>query len=251
MSITLAESLLETKDLMHSYAGLATADSVLRGWLSQGQKDTAALTLSYQRTLPLANTDAPQALMAGQRAYPVALPIGAGGLGLTDHLKTLHILLNGLPLFLQTPTMIGRADVHTTGPGTPHYYYEFAEALTFVPYPNAAFLATTFTIELVYGASPADWTSGESVLPAAFERLPIYFAATRAAIQRRHWPVAQQWYQQYIGQIQAYRLASLQQFATPKSQLQQPVEIERQDEPHRMLLVAQQRQQLRQARRRG
>lgn len=249
MSITLDESVAATQDLLRDHAGLVVPPSVLRAWLDQGQKDVASLTLAYQRVVTFRQTDSPPALSAGQRAYPVSLPVGATGLGLSDHLATLHILLNGVPLFLWTPLMVGIADVRgTEGGGTPRYYAEFAGALGFYPYPDAAFVASAYVVEVTYGARPADWTAGASVLPPACDELPIYFAAIRAAIQRRHWPWAQQWYGHYLTQIQAYRLTSGLQFATPQGQQVQPVTVERQEEPRRVVLLEQQR---RQSRRRG
>ena len=250
MAITLAESLTACEDLLRDHAGLLTSPAVLAAWLDQGQKDVAALTLCYQQVATYRQTDSPQAFAAGQRSYSVSAAIGAAGLGLSNHLLTTHLLLNGVPLFLWTPPMVGLADVRlTAGGGTPHYYYEFAGALGFFPYPDAAFLASTFTLELTYAARPGDWTTGASVLPPACDELPIYFAATRAAIQRRHWPWAQAWYTHYLTQIQTYRLTSGLQFATPQTQRQQPVALEREDEPRRLKLLSQVRQQARVGRR--
>lgn len=253
MAITLTEALHATQDLLRDHAGLVVPPAVLLHWLAQGQKDVAILTLCYQRILTLRNTDTPAALIPGQRTYPVSLPAGASGLGVSNHLATLHILLGGVPLFLWTPVMVGIADVReTSGGGTPRYYYEFAGALGFYPYPNAAFAASTYVMEITYGALPADWTTGESVLPSPCDELPMYFAAVRAAMQRKHWPLAAEWHAHYWTQIQTYRLTSGLQYAMPQSQRQQPTNVERVDEPRRVLLLEQQRAQLRAGRtRRG
>ena len=250
MTITLAESMTACEDLLRDHAGLLTSPAVLAAWLDQGQKDVAALTLCYQQVATYRHTDSPQAFAAGQRSYSVSAAIGAAGLGLSNHLLTTHLLLNGVPLFLWTPPMVGLADVRlTAGGGTPHYYYEFAGALGFFPYPDAAFLASAFTLEVTYAARPADWESGASVLPPACDELPIFFAVVRAAIQRRHWPVAALWFGMYWSQILNYRLTSGLQFATPQTQRQQPVALEREDEPRRLTLLSQARQRARAGRR--
>ena len=250
MPYTLADSRAMTRDLLRDHAGLLADDNVLNAWLDQGQKDVVALTLCYQRLGTFRNTDSPQAFVAGKRQYGFAAAVGGGGLGITDHLRVLHVKLEGVPLMLWTPPMIGNVDTQTRGGGTPAYYYEFADLFHLVPYPDAAFLASTFVLELTYGARPADWTGGASVLPEAFDDLPILFAATRVAMQRRHWPLAAQWHAQYIEGIQTARLQSLMQWTTPQTQWQQPERVERADEPHRLLLLDQQRRAVRQQARR-
>jgi hypothetical protein len=242
VSITLAESVVEVRSLLRDHAGLLADDAVLTAWLDQGQKDVAALTLCLQQRTTFTNADNPQALTANQRSYPLALAVGAGGLGLPTALQVLHVLLNGLPLWQWTPHMMGFADiVNTRSGGTPAYYYEFAQDVTFIPYPNAAFLAATFSLDVVYAAQPAPWTAGASALPPGFDELPIFFAAARVAMQRRHWPLVAQWQGHYLAQLATYRVASLLQYATPQAHREQPVRIERDDEPHRLLMLERQR----------
>jgi len=242
MPYTLAESRELTRDLLRDHAGLLADDNVLNAWLDQGQKDVASLTLCYQRLATFHNTDSPQAFVAGKRSYGFAAAVGGGGLGITDHLRLVHVKINGLPLLLITPAMIGNSDTQTRGGGTPDYYYEFVDVFHLVPYPDAAFLASTFVLEITYAARPADWASGESVLPEAFDDLLILFAATRVAMQRRHWPLAAQWHAQYMQGIQSARVTSLMQWTTPETQRRQPERVERADEPHRLLLLDRQRQ---------
>lgn len=251
MPITLTEARSAVRDLLHDHAGLLADDAVVDAWLDQGQKDVAALTLCYQRIATFRNTDSPQAFMAGKRGYGFAAAIGGGGLGITDHLRVLHVKSAGVPLMLWTPTMIGWADTQTRGGGTPDYYYEFANLFHLAPYPDAAFLASIFVVELTYGARPADWISGASVLPEAFDQLPIWFAATRVAMQRRHWPLVAQWYAYYLQGIESARLTSLMQWTAPQMDRQQPERVERTDEPRRTLILDRQRLIQRQQSRRG
>ncbi len=242
--MTLDEARDQVRTLLRDHAMHTVDDAVLDGWLAQGQQDTAALTYAYQRVAPFAEDDSPAALMAGQRVYRATGAVGGGGLGLDDHLRTLHVTWDSVPLLRWTPQMTGVADATTGSSGQPRFYQEFGGDLLLVPYPDSAALAT-YSLAVTYAALPGTWSSGAGVLPVGPDTAPVWFAACRVAMMRRAWTQAQQWYGRYMTLIRRVRLQQLLQSAQTRGEQQQPVRTERQDEPRRGLLRAQARQQQR------
>lgn len=240
--MTLEDSREAVKTLLRAHNQQLCDDSVLDGWLAQGQIDTAALTYCYQQVAVFAEDDSPAALIVGQRVYTQTGAVGGGGLGLDDHLRTLHVTWDSVPLLRWTPQMTGVAEASSGSSGQPRYYQEFAGDLILVPYPDAAALSS-YTLEVTYAALPDTWTSGAGVLPVGPDTAPVWFAACRVAMMRRAWSQAQQWYQRYMQLVQRVRLQQLLQAAQRRGEQEQPVRSERQDEVRVLQLRAQARQQ--------
>ncbi len=236
--MTLEESREAVKVLLRQHNQQLCDDSVLDGWLEQGQADVCALTYAYQQVAVFAEDDSPAALIPGQRVYTQTGAVGGGGLGLDDHLRTLHVTWDSVPLLRWTPQMTGVADAASGSSGPPRFYQEFAGELIFVPYPNAAAL-DSYSLEVTYAALPGSWTSGAGVLPVGPDTAPVWFAACRVAMMRRAWTQAQQWYQRYMQLIQRVRLQQLLQTAQRRGEQEQPLRSERQDEVRVLQLRAQ------------
>jgi len=235
MPITLTQALADVRTILMEPHPIVYDTPDLRDLLDQGQKDTAALTLCYQRRVAFANTDPTDWPIAGLRDYALTVPVGSGGLGITDAMKVLHVYLNDNALFRWTPEMQGMADARVDAGGTPRFYYEFAGVVSFIPYPNAAFVASTYTMEVVYAAYPVDWTSGDSVLPSGFDELPTYYTVAMAYLSRKKWSMAAAAYQHWLSLTLQYRQISLALDATAKTDVRQPVRQERLDEPRRVV----------------
>ena len=242
MPLTLADSLRDVRTMLGEIGTIRWDTSDLSDLLDEGQKEVAALTLSYQRRMSFANTDSPRVLMASVREYDIDGGLGEAGLGIADNIRILHVYLDGNSLPLWTPDMVVQADARVAGGGTIRYWYQFAGNVGFVPYPSAAFVtATTWAIEVVYAAYPGDWTSGASVLPSGVDELPTLFAVSRALLARRYWADAFRVFEQYMQLAQQYRALSFTQAATPRTALQQPIHAGRADEPRRVVAMGERR----------
>lgn len=235
MAITLEQSRTDLRAMIGEVSPIRFADADLNDWLDQGQRDVAALTLGYQKRAEFADTDNPQAMIAGVREFAVSGPVASGGLGISDSIAVLHVWLNGDSIQMWNPIMLDTGDPRSAGGGTPHYWYEFAGNIGFIPYPNAAFIAGTFTFEMLYAAYPTEWTSGASVLPSGLDELPTYFALSRALIRLKRWSSAWQTYQFYFQMLLDYRQIILSRITTPKSDLRRPTKAERTEFPRRVV----------------
>jgi len=206
-------------------------NSDLDDLLDMGQKEVAAITFGYQKRVQFTSADASVALLNGTREYSFTGVVAAGGLGLTDVISVLHVYLGNNSLPKWHPDMISNTDHRITGGGTPSYWYEFANFLGILPYPDTTFLSTTWTIEIVYAAYPSEWTTGASVLPSGFDELPTYFALYRALIAKKRWADAGAAFRQYISLARQYRTISLSRISETRDELQQATVNERMDEP--------------------
>ena len=234
MPITLEQARTDLRAMLSEHSPVRFGNPELNDWLSQGQQDTAALTLAYQRRVTLASTDSPVALLEGVREYALTGVAGSGGVGITDPVTVLHVFRDGNSVPKWSPEQVPHTDRRSEGGGTPAFWYQFAGNLGFVPYPNSTFLATTWSIEIVYAAYPTDWTTGPSVLPSGFDELPTYTAYIRALISQKAWADAFAAWQNWLQLTLEYRQISLDRAATPKSALQRPTDNERLDAPSRV-----------------
>ena len=222
MPLLLTEAIRDTRTLLGEPRANRWTDADLTMLLDRGQKHVAGLTLGYQRFVTLRETDAPTALIAGRRDYALAGTVGAGGLGLTDVLAVQHLYLNGDELVQIVPKAVPTWDARVLASGTPNGWYEFADVVTLVPYPNAAFLAS-YSVLIVYAALPPDWTSGPSVLPEGIGDLTAWFAAALAFYSVHKYADALQCYQQYMTYVDGYRPLAAEVQPTVQEEFQVPI----------------------------
>lgn len=213
---------------------VCVSDAELNDMLDEGQLESAVLTLGYQKRVAFLDTDGTRMFMDGVREYDISDSVGSAGLGISDCIRVMQVFLNGQSLPLWTPQMVTHADMRTTTGGAVRYWYQFAGRVGFVPYPDNQFVTdTTWTVELVYAAVPAEWTTGDGVLPSGFDELPTLFALERVLTLRRRWTDAHKTYEQYAELAGMYRQLSLMQAASPMTALKQPTEAYRPEEPRR------------------
>jgi len=236
MPITLADSLRDVRTMLGEIGTIRFDTPTLADWLDETQKEVAVLTLAYQRRVNFANTDSPRVFLTGVREYDIDGGVGEAGLGITDSIRVLHMYLNGNSMPLVTLDMEGYNDARSRGSGAIAYWYQFAGQVGFVPYPNATFVTgTTWTVEVVYAAYPAEWTSGASVLPSGVDELPTLATVYRGFLARRSWTDASRVFEQYMQLVQEYRTLSFIQAATPRAALKMPPHDGRVDEPRRVV----------------
>ena len=221
MPLQLTDALRNLRTLLGEPRAVRWSDTELLALLDFGQKHAAGLTLGYQRQVTFRDTDAPDAFIAGRRDYALAGTVGAGGLGLADVLAIQQVYLNGDALVDIIPKAVPAWDARVLTAGTPVGWYEFAGVLTLVPYPNAAFL-TSYEVLVVYTAFPADWTSGNSVLPEGLLDMPAWFAATMARYTVKKYADALAAYTQYMAYADVYRPVTAQVHPTTRPELRVP-----------------------------
>ena len=221
MTISLSQSRNDLRGLLHEPRAVRWADSELNTLLDLGQKHVAALTLSYTRRATFRNTDAPQALLLNLRDYALAGTVGAGGLSLTDVLAVKTVYLNDAELVEIIPKAFPTWDARSRTVGAPRGWYEFAEVLSLIPYPSSAFLAS-YDLEIIYAAQPADWTTGNSVLPEGMSDLVLYFSGALALFAVQKYADAVMLYDQYMQWSDAYIPISATQRPTAKAELAMP-----------------------------
>lgn len=187
--MTLDEAVTIVRARITDFTHLVHSDVDLKNLLEQGACDVAALTLCYERKTVYTHVDSPQAFVVGGREYLIAGDVGLGGLGLTDVHRILSVHVNTKPLVQITPEGFTMSRIGGTAAATPEFWYEYAGRLGFRPSPSTAFL-TDYTLEISYAASVGAWTSGECVLPPAFDELVVSYAYSKALMREGQWEEA-------------------------------------------------------------
>ena len=231
MPLTMTDAVQITRTMFGEVEAAAFANQQIVDWLSLGQQVVAALTLGLQRHQTYRNTDSPPLWIAGLREYVLDGPLGSGGMALSTAIRPVHIYLNGQDLPLWTAKMIRQADPTARQGGTPQYWYVFGKSVGFVPYPDAAFVATSWTCDVMYADLPGVWSGGPSLLSHGLDELPTYYAVSRLCLARRQWQRASQMYNQFLLFLQAYRQRALFRSHTSLDELWQPPQHSRQDTP--------------------
>ena len=213
--MTLDEAIIILRQMIPDFTSLVHSDTDLRELLRQGADEVAALTLCYERQATLTSDDLDPVFALGQREYPLRDSVNAGGLGLGDALKVLHVHIDGFPLTQITPASYTAARLAGTPTGRPEFWYEFAGHLGFRPTPSQAWL-DDYTMEINYAAEVEVWTEGECPLPPAFDDLILQFAYLKAMIREGQWEEALSTFTGWLEEVAAQRLVS-QRPATQQS----------------------------------
>ena len=221
MPISLSQSRDDLRGILQEPRPVLWADAELNTLLDLGQKHVAQVTLGYQRQVTFRDEDATDVLIPGLRDYSFAGTVGSGGLGLTDVLAIQEVYLDGDSLVEVLPKAVPTWDARVLGSGTPVGWYEFADVLTLVPYPSASFL-TNYELLLVYAAQPADWTTGNSVLPEGMSDLILWFAAALAWYSVGKYSSAMARYREYLELADAFQPIAVTHAPTARVELAVP-----------------------------